>query len=103
MASCELHASDTAGPRSCRAGQRRARLLAGPGGRWGTCISGVARGGIIMAIHTENFVSIRKLYPRITERVQSRMAVADPADASERDYRDLLSEANLNYFHREYS
>ncbi len=56
-----------------------------------------------MAIYSENFVSVRKLYPRITERAQSRMAVADPADATERDYRDLLSEANLNYFHREYS
>ena len=31
------------------------------------------------------------------------MAVADPASATERDYRDLLSEANLNFFHREYS
>ena len=56
-----------------------------------------------MAIHAENFLSVRKLYPRITERVQSRMAVADPVSATERDYRDLLSEANLNYFHREYS
>ena len=56
-----------------------------------------------MAIHAENFLSVRKLYPRITERVQSRMAVADPVSAAERDYRDLLSEANLNYFHREYS
>ncbi|MDB5893695.1 MAG: hypothetical protein JWQ88_1226 [Rhodoferax sp.] len=57
-----------------------------------------------MALHLENFVSIRKLYPRITERAGStpRMAVADPASATERDYRDLLSEANLNFFHREY-
>ena len=57
-----------------------------------------------MAIYQENFVSIRKLYPRVSERVPStRMAVADPASSTERDYRDLLSEANLNFFHREYS
>lgn len=56
-----------------------------------------------MAIHQENFVAIRKLYPRVTERAPSRMEVADPANATERDYRDLLSEANLNFFHREYS
>jgi hypothetical protein len=56
-----------------------------------------------MAVHAENFVSVRKLYPRVTERVSTRMAVADPASAEERDYRDLLSEANLNFFHREYS
>jgi hypothetical protein len=57
-----------------------------------------------MALHLENFVSIRKLYPRISERLTAtRMAVADPATATERDYRDLLSEANLNFFHREYT
>src|SRR5574337_715045 len=57
-----------------------------------------------MAIYQENFVSIRKLYPRISERLpNTRMAVAEPASSTERDYRDLLSEANLNFFHREYS
>ena len=57
-----------------------------------------------MAIHQENFVSLRRLYPRVTERVGStRMAVAEPGSETERDYRDLLSEANLNFFHREYS
>ena len=57
-----------------------------------------------MAVYQENFLSIRKLYPRVSERLPStRMAVADPASATERDYRDLLSEANLNFFHREYS
>ena len=57
-----------------------------------------------MAVFLENFVSLRKLYPRLSERAPSnRLAVAAPADATERDYRDLLSEANLNYFHREYS
>lgn len=57
-----------------------------------------------MAIHLENFVSIRKLYPRVSERVPStRLAVSDPATETERDYRNLLSEANLNFFHREYS
>ncbi|HEX8872141.1 MAG TPA: hypothetical protein VF758_05210, partial [Candidatus Acidoferrum sp.] len=29
--------------------------------------------------------------------------MAEPASSTERDYRDLLSEANLNFFHREYS
>lgn len=38
-----------------------------------------------MAIHQENFVSIRALYPRVSERVSTRMAVADPANAQERD------------------
>jgi hypothetical protein len=57
-----------------------------------------------MAVHQENFVSVRKLYPRVSERLpRTRMAVADPASPTERDYRDLLSEANLNFFHREYS
>lgn len=57
-----------------------------------------------MAVFLENFLSIRKLYPRRSERAPSnRLVVAPPADETERDYRDLLSEANLNYFHREYS
>jgi hypothetical protein len=57
-----------------------------------------------MTVYEENFLSIRKLYPRVSERVPSnRMAVANPASPTEREYRDLLSEANLNFFHREYS
>lgn len=57
-----------------------------------------------MAVFLENFVSVRKLYPRFSERTAvNRLKVLPPADATERDYRDLLSEANLNYFHREYS
>jgi hypothetical protein len=35
--------------------------------------------------------------------VRSRLEVADPSSADEHDYRDLLSEANLNFFHREYT
>jgi hypothetical protein len=53
-----------------------------------------------MAIHLENFVSVRTVFPLVSER-RSRMQVADPETATERDYRDLLSEANLNFFHRE--
>ena len=56
-----------------------------------------------MAFHSENFVSVRRLYPLVTARVKSRLEVADPASTDERDYRDLLSEANLNFFHREYT
>jgi hypothetical protein len=56
-----------------------------------------------MAFHSENFVSVRRLYPLATERGRSRLEVASPSSVEERDYRDLLSEANLNYFHREYS
>ena len=52
-----------------------------------------------MAIHFENFVSIRKQYPRRT----SHLEIADPSTRTERDYRDLLSEANVNFFHREYT
>ena len=56
-----------------------------------------------MAIHLENFVSIRATYPPSSGRFQTRMEVAPPRDRTERDYRDLLSEANLNFFHREYN
>ena len=55
-----------------------------------------------MAFHSENFVSVRRLYPLVTPRVRSRLEVADPSSEDEHDYRDLLSEANLNFFHREY-
>ena len=56
-----------------------------------------------MAFHSENFVSVRRLYPLVTPRVRSRLEVADPSSEDEHDYRDLLSEANLNFFHREYT
>ena len=56
-----------------------------------------------MAVYLENFVTIRRLYPRVAERVKSRLEVSPPASSTELDYRDLLSEANLNFFHREYS
>jgi hypothetical protein len=56
-----------------------------------------------MAIHPENFLVVRSLLPRITDRWRSRTEVAAPASAAEHDYRDLLAEANLNFFHREYA
>jgi len=52
-----------------------------------------------MAIHFENFVSIRKQYPRKSTQLE----VADPSTRVERDYRDMLSDANVNFFHREYT
>lgn len=56
-----------------------------------------------MAVHTENFVAIRRLHPRVSWRPQGRVIVGKPADSKELDYRDLLSEANECYFHREYA
>ena len=55
-------------------------------------------------MYAENFVVARNLYPLITKRlVKAQLTASDPASARERDYRDLLNEANLNYFHREYT
>ena len=52
-----------------------------------------------MAVYQENFLSIRKLYPRVSERLPStRMAVADPASATERDYRDLFIQISFTVF-----
>ena len=54
---------------------------------------------------SENFVVVRSLYPRVTPRAVSasvRIFVQAPVTEAERDYRDLLNEANLNFFHREY-
>lgn len=56
-----------------------------------------------MALHDENYVAIRTLHPRSPWRSTSRLIVAQPADSTELDYRDLLSEANECYFHREYA
>jgi receptor-binding and translocation channel-forming TcA subunit of Tc toxin len=53
-------------------------------------------------VHQENFVAIRTLHPRVTWRPVSRYRVVNPIAAEERDYRDLLSEANEDFFHREY-
>ena len=57
-----------------------------------------------MAIaYAENFLTLRKTYPRWTGRHVNRLKVADPATATELDYRDLLSGANVNYFQREFA
>jgi receptor-binding and translocation channel-forming TcA subunit of Tc toxin len=52
--------------------------------------------------HLENFYAIRHRYPLSTERAGGRLGVAAPATSLELSYRDLLSEANSNFFHREY-
>lgn len=55
-------------------------------------------------MYAENFVVARSLYPLITKRaVKTQLTASDPTSGRERDYRDLLNEANLNYFHREYT
>jgi hypothetical protein len=55
-------------------------------------------------MYAENFLVARTLYPLITKRaVKTQLNASDRASAQERDYRDLLNEANLNYFHREYT
>lgn len=56
-----------------------------------------------MARHLENFVSLRPLLPRITEARAPRTQVSTPATQAELTYAQLLSEANLNYFHREFA
>lgn len=55
----------------------------------------------------ENFLTVRSVYPRPTLRPVSatssvRLIVLAPLSEEERDYRDRLNEANLNFFHREY-
>lgn len=52
--------------------------------------------------YLENFYAIRRRYPLSTERAGGRMDVAAPATSVELSYRDLLSEANGNFFHREH-
>lgn len=56
-----------------------------------------------MALHFENYLSIRQVYPRQTPNIETRLEVRPPANRTELDYRELLSEANVNYFHREYT
>ncbi len=54
-------------------------------------------------IHEENFVSIRTLSPHVSWRAQARLVATELQDSVEVDYRDLLSAANEDYFHREYT
>lgn len=55
-------------------------------------------------MHAENFVVTRSIYPLVTKRaVTTKLGISDPSTNQERDYRDLLNEANLNFFHREYT
>lgn len=57
-----------------------------------------------VTLHPENFVVLRKLYPRISTRpVNTRLEVTPPETSEELDYRDLLTEANENFFNREYN
>jgi hypothetical protein len=56
-----------------------------------------------MTVHLENFVAMRKTYPRRPLRHASRLDVASPRTSAELDYRDLLSDANTNFFQREFT
>ncbi|WP_327097133.1 tetratricopeptide repeat protein [Nocardia vinacea] len=56
-----------------------------------------------MALHEENFLSIRTLHARTSWRTPSRIIVEEPAGSTEIDYRDLLTEANECFFRREYT
>ncbi len=56
-----------------------------------------------MAFHQENFLSVRQVYPGVSTQRRSRLEVTPPASSVELDYRELLSEANLNHFHREHT
>jgi hypothetical protein len=53
--------------------------------------------------HPENALSIRQLHPRKPLRLGSRLEVAPPKSTTEREYQDLLSEANTCFFQREYT
>lgn len=53
--------------------------------------------------YPENFVTVRKVYPRWTGRSRSRIEFVDAETPEELDYQQLLSEANENFFHREYA
>jgi hypothetical protein len=56
-----------------------------------------------MAIrYAENYYTIRQRYPLIAERSRGYLDVASPSSGVERTYQDLVSEANSNFFHREY-
>src|SRR5690606_36649005 len=56
-----------------------------------------------MATHPQNFIVVRSLLPRLTERLRSRVKVAPKTSAEEVQYRDLLAEATLNFLHGEYA
>jgi hypothetical protein len=56
-----------------------------------------------MALHVENFVSIRKQLSRQSVVAQAQTGVQPPATKDEHDYRDLLSAANAEFLHREYA
>lgn len=56
-----------------------------------------------MAVHPENFLVVRSILPRVTDRRRSRTEIAPPATTEEQDYRNLLGEANLNFLHGEYA
>ena len=56
-----------------------------------------------MAIHPENFLAVRSILPRATERLRSRVDMTPKTAAEEGVYRDLLAEANLNFMHAEYA
>jgi hypothetical protein len=43
------------------------------------------------------------MHPRASWRVGSRIIVEEPANSTELDYRDILSDANECFFHREYT
>src|SRR5919106_1760029 len=63
----------------------------------------MAAGGSAMALHVENFVSIRKQLSRQSVVAQAQTGVQPPATKDEHDYRDLLSAANAEFLHREYA
>jgi len=56
-----------------------------------------------MALHVENYLAIRTMHPRVSWRTGPRIVVEQPSSSAEIDYRDLLSEANECFFHREYT
>lgn len=53
--------------------------------------------------YPENFVTIRKIYSRWTEHNKSRLKFINAKTPEELDYQQLLSEANENFFHHEFT
>ena len=52
-------------------------------------------------VYAENFVTIRPTDAAMKLRAEGRV-IRPPLNPDELDYRDLLAEANDNYFHGEY-
>jgi hypothetical protein len=56
-----------------------------------------------MSIHSENFVTVRQLLPRMTSTRKPRTTLTPPLSKEDLQYQQLLSEANLSFNMREFA